>query len=110
MQALIQESGATLGPEIGGVLSQHVKPGYFARRGVYRPSNSFGGRQNSPRARLPRSSNLDRRAKGSCRPKNEFGTQGKGAGETEGTVGGDDALNAAAGRFCIISVRNRGGQ
>ncbi|KAI8500511.1 Leucine-rich repeat-containing protein 34 [Branchiostoma belcheri] len=42
-------------------------PGYFARRGVYRPS--------SPRARLPRSSNLDRRAKGSCRPKNEFGIQ-----------------------------------
>ncbi|KAI8490407.1 hypothetical protein Bbelb_316750 [Branchiostoma belcheri] len=35
------------------------------------------GRPNSPLARLPRSSNLDRRAKGSCRPTNEFGTQGR---------------------------------
>ncbi|KAI8511564.1 Tumor necrosis factor receptor super, member 12a [Branchiostoma belcheri] len=46
---------------------------------VLRPQRSisaFGRRPNSPRARLPRSSNLDRRAKGSCRPKNEFGIQG----------------------------------
>ncbi|KAI8507021.1 Thromboxane-A synthase [Branchiostoma belcheri] len=40
------------------------------------PAEEYIGLPNSPRARLPRSSNLDRRAKGSCRPKNEFGIQG----------------------------------
>ncbi|KAI8488207.1 hypothetical protein Bbelb_340560 [Branchiostoma belcheri] len=76
-RCLLGRQGQQQGLKAGLNLGQLSSPsrGYFARIGVYRPS--FGGRPNSPRARLPRSSNLDRRAKGSCRPKNEFGTQGR---------------------------------